>query len=85
MGCAQAIQALNYLPQAAAIQAPTTLLTGANDGVFPKVMGDLCDIMSNAKLEIIAGAGHLPNIDQATAFNAAMMRHFFNTPAWSKP
>ena len=85
VGCAQAIQALNYLPQAAAIQAPTTLLTGANDGVFPKVMSDLCDIMSNAKLEIIADAGHLPNIDQATAFNAAMMRHFFNTPAWSKP
>jgi 3-oxoadipate enol-lactonase len=85
VGCAQAIQTLNYLPQAASIQAPTTLLTGANDGVFPQVMGALCQVIPNAKLEIIADAGHLPNIDQPTAFNAALMRHFFNTPAWSQP
>ena len=85
VGCARAIQTLNYLPQAASIQAPTTLLTGANDGVFPQVMAGLCEVIPNAKLEIIADAGHLPNIDQPIAFNAALMRHFFNTPAWSKP
>jgi 3-oxoadipate enol-lactonase len=84
-GCAQAIQTLNYLPQAAAIAVPTTLVSGANDGVFPLVRDALCDIIPNAKLEIIADAGHLPNIDQPTAFNAALMRHFFNIPAWSKP
>jgi 3-oxoadipate enol-lactonase len=61
------------------------LLTGANDGVFPQVMAGLCEVIPNAKLEIIADAGHLPNIDQPIAFNAALMRHFFNTPAWSKP
>ena len=84
-GCAQAIQTLNYLPQAAAIAVPTTLVSGANDGVFPQVLGELSKAMPKGNLEIIADAGHLPNIDQPTAFNAALMRHFFNTPAWSKP
>ncbi len=85
VGCAQAIQTLNYLPQVANIQAPTTLLVGANDGPLPQVMTALRDVMANAQLEVIANAGHLPNIDQPTAFNAALMRHFFNTPTWSKP
>jgi 3-oxoadipate enol-lactonase len=27
-------------------------------------------------LEVVAGAGHLPNIDQPADFNAALLRHF---------
>jgi 3-oxoadipate enol-lactonase len=85
VGCAQAIQTLNYLPRVSEIKAPTTLLSGANDGVFPQVMADLCTLIPDSKLEIIANSGHLPNIDHPAAFNAALMRHFFNTPSWSKP
>jgi len=85
VGCAQAIQTLDYLPQASRIQAPTTLIVGANDGPLPQVMNALCGVIPNAQLEVIANAGHLPNIDQPIAFNAALMRHFFQQPAWSKP
>jgi 3-oxoadipate enol-lactonase len=85
VGCAQAIQTLSYLPRVADLKIPVTLLAGANDGVFPQVMAELCTLIPNAKLEIIANSGHLPNIDQPNAFNAALMRHFFNTPSWSKP
>jgi 3-oxoadipate enol-lactonase len=41
-------------------------------------------LISGAKLEIIANAGHLPNIDQPQSFNAALMRHFFQNPSWSQ-
>ena len=29
-----------------------------------------------ATLEVIANAGHLPNVDSAEAFDAALLRHF---------
>ncbi len=82
--CAQAIQTLDYLDQVHRISVPVTLIAGANDGVFPQVMKDLQGLIKGARLEIIPNAGHLPNIDQPTAFGAAMMRHFFQNPQWSQ-
>lgn len=75
-GCARAIQGLDYLGQVGSIQAPTTLIVGANDGPLPQAMQTLKELIPGAVLEIIADAGHLPNIDQPTAFNAALLRHF---------
>lgn len=75
-GCARAIQGLNYLPQVAQIRVPTTLIVGANDGPLPAAMQDLQTRIPGAALEVIPGAGHLPNIDQPEAFNAALVRHF---------
>jgi 3-oxoadipate enol-lactonase len=84
VGCAQAIQQLDYLPQVNRIAVPTTLIVGANDGPLPQAMQALQQLIAGAVLEIIPGAGHLPNIDQPTAFNAALMRHFFRNPSWSQ-
>jgi 3-oxoadipate enol-lactonase len=75
-GCARAIQGLDYLGQVGSIQAPTTLIVGANDGPLPQAMQTLKELIPGAVLEIIADAGHLPNIDQPAAFNAALLRHF---------
>ena len=83
-GCAQAIQQLDYLPQVARISTPTTLIVGANDGPLPAAMQALQALIPGAALEVISHAGHLPNIDQPTAFNAALMRHFFRHPSWSQ-
>jgi len=80
IGCAKAIQNLNYLGEVPQIQVPLTLLVGANDGPLPQAMTHISELVANSKLEIIANAGHLPNIDQPSAFNAAMMRHFFQKP-----
>jgi len=66
------------------IKVPTTLIVGANDGPLPQAMQDMQQRMAEATLEVIPGAGHLPNIDQSVLFNAAMMRHFFQNPAWSQ-
>jgi 3-oxoadipate enol-lactonase len=75
-GCARAIQGLNYLEGVGGIELPVTLLVGSNDGVLPQAMCDLQQRISGSVLETIPGAGHLPNIDQPTAFNAALLRHF---------
>jgi 3-oxoadipate enol-lactonase len=56
-----------------------TLLVGANDGPLPQAMGHIAGLVKGSKLDIIPNAGHLPNIDQSTRFNASMMRHFFQT------
>lgn len=76
VNCARAIQRLNYLDLIESICTPTTLIVGENDGVLPNAMHDLQKKISGSALEIIPNAGHLPNIDQPAAFNAALVRHF---------
>jgi 3-oxoadipate enol-lactonase len=76
VGCARAIQKLDYLAEAARIRAPATFIVGANDGALPQAMRELQSRMPQAVLEIVPNAGHLPNIDQPAAFNAALLRHF---------
>ena len=76
VSCAQAIQGLDYLDAVDRIRTPTTLIVGSNDGVLPQAMQDLHGRIGGSVLEPIDGAGHLPNIDQPAAFNAAMLRHF---------
>lgn len=75
-GCARAIQSLDYLSDINRIALPTTLIVGERDGVLPQVMRELQALITRAELELIPNAGHLPNIDQADVFNAAMLRHF---------
>lgn len=74
-GCARAIQKLDYLSDVGRITTPTTLVVGANDGPLPQAMQALQSLIANARLEVIPDAGHLPNVDQAEAFDAALLRH----------
>jgi 3-oxoadipate enol-lactonase len=84
VSCARAIQALDYLNHLSDIKVPTTLIVGAKDGPLPQVMQIMQQHISGSQLAVIPEAGHLPNIDQSVLFNAAMMRHFFQNPAWSQ-
>ena len=79
IGSARAIQGLDYLSQLLVISTRTTLIVGANDGPLPQAMKDMQALISGAALEVIPGSGHLPNIDNPQAFNAAMLRHFSST------
>lgn len=74
-GCARAIMGLGYLDRVAGITTPTTMIVGANDGALPAAMQHLQGLIAGSALEVIADAGHLPNIDQPAAFNAALLRH----------
>lgn len=76
IGCARAIQRLDYLSRLSQIKAPTTLIVGANDGPLPQAMAEIQQKIAGSVLEIIPDAGHLPNVDQPAAFNAALLRHF---------
>ena len=75
-GCARAIQKLSYLPEIGRIAVPTTLIVGANDGPLPQAMREIHAQIAGSHLEVIPQAGHLPNVDQPEAFNAALLRHF---------
>jgi 3-oxoadipate enol-lactonase len=78
LSCARAIQGLNFFDRISQIKVPTTLIVGANDGPFPQAMQVMQEKIHGSHLEIIPKAGHLPNIDQAHLFNAALMRHFYH-------
>lgn len=75
VGCAEAIMGLDYLGRVAKITTPTTMIVGANDGPLPQAMQQLQRLIAGSVLEVIPGAGHLPNIDQPAAFNAALLHH----------
>ena len=76
VGSARAIQGMDYVAQLSGISTRTTLIVGANDGPLPQVMKDMQALIPGAALEVIPGSGHLPNVDNPQAFNAAMLRHF---------
>jgi 3-oxoadipate enol-lactonase len=75
VGCARAIQGLDYLGAVSRITTPTTLIVGANDSVLPEAMRDIHDHIRGSVFEVIPSAGHLPNIDQRDVFDAALLRH----------
>jgi 3-oxoadipate enol-lactonase len=75
IGCARAIQGLAYLPDLHRIRTPATLLVGARDEPMVVAMRELQPHLPGARLEIIADAGHLPQIDQPNAFNALLLEH----------
>ncbi|WP_233838180.1 alpha/beta fold hydrolase [Paraburkholderia sp. ZP32-5] len=79
IGCARAIQKLDYLRDVTCIDVPTTLIVGANDAALPQAMEQLSTLIPEARLDVIANAGHLPNIDQPDAFNDALLRHLQRT------
>jgi 3-oxoadipate enol-lactonase len=75
VGCAQAIQQMAYLEELHRIKTRTTLIVGSNDAPLPDVMKDIHQRIAGSTLRLISNAGHLPNIDQETHFNAALMNH----------
>jgi 3-oxoadipate enol-lactonase len=76
VGCARAIQQLDYLPRIHTISAPTTLVVGSNDAPLPDVMADIHRDIAGSRLVVIGDAGHLPNIDQPASFATALVNHF---------
>lgn len=63
------------VPGLAAITVPTLVIVGAEDSVTPP--GDaqaLASGVAGARLEVIPDAGHLSNLENPAAFNAALHR-----------
>jgi len=73
-GCCHAIAGLDFLGRLAAVTTPTLVLVGDQDPGTPHAMArELAAAIPGARLEIIAGAAHLSNIEQAGEFNRLLL------------
>lgn len=64
---------IHLLPR---VQAPTLVVWGENDRIIPVSAGErIADAMPNARLEVIAGAGHLPHIENPDAVIPLLQQH----------
>lgn len=66
----EAVWLADQQERAAAIAAPTLVLVGAEDKATPLALSEqLAATIPGARLEVIAGAGHIANLEQPDQFN----------------
>ena len=67
--------------RARAIDVPTLILVGDEDGITPPALSEeLADLIPGSRLEQITGAGHLANAEQPQAFNRAIKSFLCEQP-----
>ena len=71
-GCAAALGDHDFRSNAANVNLPVLLLVGEKDGSVPLLMSTLRDQIPNSRFVELPGAGHISNMDQPEAFNAAV-------------
>src|SRR5690606_23839030 len=76
-GLVGALEAMKTRPDStlllADIDVPVLIIHGEDDQIIPVSQAEaMRDEIPNAKLVILPGAGHLPNLEQADAFNEAV-------------
>jgi pimeloyl-ACP methyl ester carboxylesterase len=73
--CGALMQA-NLRPHCGRIKIPTLCVVGEEDGSTPvATVRELAGLIGRARFEIIAGAGHLPNLEKADALRALIEAH----------
>jgi 3-oxoadipate enol-lactonase len=74
VGCCEAIRRLDYLDRLSGIKMPTLIMVGEEDPGTPVAASEAMHAkIAGSKLVILPKARHLSNIEQAQAFNAALM------------
>ncbi len=74
MGCAEAIRRLNYLDRISEIKAPTLIMVGEDDPGMPVSSAEaMHEQIAGSRLVVLPSARHLSNVEQAEAFNAALL------------
>ena len=70
---AEAVWLADQRDRAGAIRVPTLVLVGDQDLITPvDLSNELVDIIPDARMQIIQGAGHLSNLEKPAEFNAAV-------------
>lgn len=73
VACCEVLRDTDMTPLLKAIAAPTLVIAGENDVASPLVASQsLRDAIPGARLQVIAGSGHLSNIEQPRLFNEAL-------------
>jgi len=74
LGCAEAIRRLNYVDRLGEIKLPTLIMVGEDDPGTPvSASKAINERINGSSLVIIPSARHLCNIEQAEAFNTALL------------
>ena len=74
VGCCEALRRLNYLDRLSEIKLPTLIMVGEEDPGTPVAASEAMHArVSGSKLVVLPSARHLSNIEQADAFNNALM------------
>ncbi len=78
-GCGEAIRRLNYLNRLSEIKLPTLIMVGEEDPGTPVSASQaIHERIPNSKLVILPSARHLSNVEQAEAFNTALLTFLKN-------
>lgn len=78
-GTCAALRDTDYTDVAAQIAVPTLCVVGDHDGSTPPdLVGELAALVPGARYEVIAGAGHIPCVEQPAAL-AGLFRSFINS------
>jgi 3-oxoadipate enol-lactonase len=79
IGCSEAIRKLNYLERLSEIKMPTLIMVGEDDPGTPVSASEaMHERISNSRLVVLPSARHLSNVEQAEAFNAALLNFVRN-------
>lgn len=74
IGCSKAILGLNYVGRLSQIKLPTLIIVGEDDPGTPVAASQaIHQRIQNSKLVVLPSAAHLSNIEQADAFNSALL------------
>jgi 3-oxoadipate enol-lactonase len=81
-GCGEAIAALDLRPQLASVQAPTLVLSGAEDVAAPPSVGAYtARAIDGARLTVIQAAAHFAHYEKPGPVTDALVSHFRSTLA----
>ena len=74
--CCEAIQTMDICSDLPTISAPTLVIAGADDPATPPEHGrHIATAIPAARLEIVAPAAHLANIESPREFNQLILAH----------
>jgi 3-oxoadipate enol-lactonase len=81
-GCCEALATWDPGDRLSAIQAPTLVIAGSEDTATPREQGEAVQRrIPGARISVLAGAGHLANVEQPDAFNGLLLDHLKTRPA----
>jgi 3-carboxy-cis,cis-muconate cycloisomerase/3-oxoadipate enol-lactonase len=81
-GCCEALAAMDLRAGLPAITAPTLVIAGADDLATPLARAEaIVAAIPKARLEVVAGAAHLANIEQPEQVTRLLLDHFIDLSA----
>jgi len=83
-GCGEAIAALDLRPLLPSVQAPTLVLSGAEDVAAPPAIGAAtARAIPGARLRVIQGASHFAHYERPGPVTDALLAHFTSAPLYA--